>query len=133
MHNLYRNNIKRGIVHTDISECVIRSSGPGGSSYYCHYWVEAGFDSLSETVKTWEVAQGMKVQADLILLRRSLVRPCLCFDPTCCWRLPQNICRDLNLTHCLTMRELDGELHALRSPLAVPLICEPMAYSVHQG
>lgn len=88
MHNLYRNNIKRGIVHIDISECVIRNFGPGGSSCYCHYWVEAGFDSLCETVKTWEVAQGTKVRADLILLRRSLVRACLGFDPTCCWRLP---------------------------------------------
>lgn len=72
----------------DISECVIRNFGPGGSSCYCHYWVEAGFDSLCETVKIWEVAWGMKVQADLILLRRPLVSACLCFDLTCCWRLP---------------------------------------------
>lgn len=40
----------------DISECVIRNFGPGGSLCYCHYWVEAVFDSLCETVKIWEVA-----------------------------------------------------------------------------
>jgi len=79
--------LKAGFVHIDISEYVIRNFGPGGSSRYCHYWVEAGFDSLHETVKTWEVAQGTKVQADLMLLRRSLVRACLRFYPTCCWRL----------------------------------------------
>lgn len=88
VHNLYRNNIKRRIVHIDLSECVIKNFVPVGSSCYCHYWVEAGFYSLCETVKTWEVAQGMKVWADLVSLRKSLVRACLCFDPTCCGRLP---------------------------------------------